>query len=433
MGQCSWKIDWHLQQFDSTLKQNIMRKICIHFQVIQPHLLRTYRFFDINQNHTYFDDYQNNYLINRYANRCYLPANEMMLNLIEKYKEQLFFSFSISGSTIRLFQDYCPTVLEGFKKLVATGNVEITGSTYTHSLASLYNKSTFLEQVNLQEKLLWDTFKVKPTTFCNTEIIYSDEIGEWLYEAGYKVVLTEGARHLLGWKSPSFLYCNPYETDQKLLLRNYQLCDDVTLRFNDLGWDQYPLTAEKFIEFFNGLPNDAPLLNLFWDYETMGILQLEETGIFNFFSALFEQLCNHNDYQFITPNTISDSEIPASTLHAPWAISCSGDEKDTNEWLGNELQQEAFEQLFKLEELYNKSENQEAKLAWLRLQNAFHFNFMSTKWFPKQAVKKIFDIYSSPYQAFINYMNILNDVKIQLENSQKESRKEIKEIIKSTI
>ena len=163
----------------------------------------------------------------------------------------------------------------------------------------------------------------------------------------------------------------------------------------------------------------------------MGVLQLEETGIFDFYKAFFEQLCDHSDYQFITPNTISDSEIPASTLHAPWAISCSGDEKDTNEWLGNELQQEAFEQMFKLEELYDKSNNQEAKLAWLRLQNAFHFNFMSTKWFPKQAVKKIFDIYSSPYQAFINYMNVLNDVKIQLENSQEEPTKSRKESIKN--
>lgn len=409
-----------------------MRKICIHFQVIQPHLLRIYRFFDMNHYHNYFDDYQNNYLINRIANRCYIPANKMMLELIQKYKDQFFFSFSISGSTIRLFQDYCPDVLESFRKLMDTGNVEITGSTFTHSLASLHNKSTFMEQVKLQENLLFEVFNIKPTTFCNTEIIYSDEIGEWLYEAGYKTVLTEGARHLLGWKSPSYLYCNPYETDLKLLLRNYQLCDDVTLRFNDQSWDQYPLTAEKYLGFLEGIPEDAPLVNLFWDYETMGILQTEETGIFDFYKAFIEQLCGSHNYQFITPKDIENLDLNASTLHAPWAISCSGDEKDTNEWLGNDLQQEAFEQLFKLENLYTHSTDPAAKLAWLRLQNAFHFNFMSTKWFPKQAVKKIFDVYSSPYQAFINYMNVLNDVKIQLEKSQKDlnEQKEDKSALK---
>lgn len=409
-----------------------MRKICIHFQVIQPHLLRIYRFFDMNHYHNYFDDYQNNYLINRIANRCYIPANKMMLELIQKYKDQFFFSFSISGSTIRLFQDYCPDVLESFRKLMDTGNVEITGSTFTHSLASLHNKSTFMEQVKLQENLLFEVFNIKPTTFCNTEIIYSDEIGEWLFEAGYKTVLTEGARHLLGWKSPSYLYCNPYETDLKLLLRNYQLCDDVTLRFNDQSWDQYPLTAEKYLGFLEGIPQDAPLVNLFWDYETMEILQPEETGIFDFYKAFIEQLCGSHNYQFITPKDIENLDLKASTLHAPWAISCSGDEKDTNEWLGNDLQQEAFEQLFKLENLYTHSTDQAAKLAWLRLQNAFHFNFMSTKWFPKQAVKKIFDIYSSPYQAFINYMNVLNDVKIQLEKSQKDlkEQKEDKSAVK---
>lgn len=398
-----------------------MRKICIHFQVIQPHLLRTYRFFDINQKHNYFDEYQNNYLINRIANRCYIPANQMMLELINRFKETLFFSFSISGSTIRLFQEYCPEVLESFKELVSTGNVEITGSTFTHSLSALNNKTSFLEQVKLQEKLLFEVFEIKPTTFCNTEIIYSDEIGEWLFEAGYKVVLTEGAKHLLGWKSPSYLYCNPYETDLKLLLRNYQLCDDVSLRFNDMGWDQYPLTAEKFIGFIDGIPQDAPYVNLFWDYETMGVIQIKETGIFEFFKAFFENICSQERFEMINPSSTIESTVPSSTLHAPWAISCSGDEKDTNEWLGNELQHEAFEQLFKLEPLYLKSNNQEAKLAWLRLQNAFHYNFMSTKWFPKQAVKRIFDVYSSPYQAFINYMNVLNDVKIQLENSQVET------------
>jgi len=392
-----------------------MHSICFHFQVNQPYILRTYRFFDINQTHDYFDIYQNNYWINRLAERSYLPANQMFLNIIEKYGNEVAFSFSISGTTIQLFKDYCPEVIESFKKLIATGRVEITGNTFSHSLAALNNKSTFVEQVKLQEKLLLETFGVKPVSFCNTEIIYSDDIGEWLYELGYSVVLTEGAKHVLGWKNPCYLYCNPFQPKQKLLLRSYNLCDDITLRFSDNHWSEYPLTAEKYIRFLSGIAADAPFINLFFDYETIGDYQVKESGIFEFFNALFSQLVESKNFNFIKPQEVWKSKMQVSTMHAPWPISCSGDEKDINEWLGNELQQEAFEKLYKLEPLYLKSENEKAKEAWLRLQNALYYNFMSTKWFPQSGVKRHFEVYPSPYQAFINYMNVLNDVKIQLE------------------
>lgn len=394
-----------------------MNRICFHFQISQPFRLRTYRFFDINQNHDYFDEYQNHYLAQRLAERCYLPANRMMLELIQKYPNRFKFSFSIAGSSIMLFKTYCPEVIESFKELIKTGCVEITGSTYTHSIAALNNKTSFLEQVRLQEELLKETFGVKPVSFCNTEVIYSDEIGEWLGDAGYRVILTEGARHILGWKSPSYLYCNPYQTDVRLLLRSYRLCDDVTLRFNDHSWDQFPLTAEKYINFLNDSNprNESPFINLFWDYETIGEHYTEDTGIFDFFKDLINKLSDDKNFCFITPKEVLDIDCNPATMHAPWPISCSGEEKDTHEWIGNELQQEAFNQLFKLEELYNQSNNEEAKLSWLRLQGADHFNFMSSKWFGHRFVKKNFEVYSSPYQAFINYMNVLNDIKIQLE------------------
>lgn len=391
------------------------RKICFHFQISQPFRLRTYRFFDINKDHHYFDDYQNSYLTRRLAERCYLPANAMLLDLIKKHGNEMAVSFSIAGSSIKLFQEYCPEVIDSFKALVETGCVEITGNTYTHSVASLYGKEPFMEQVHLQENLLKEVFGVKPTTFCNTEIIYSDEIGEWLAEAGYDTVLTEGARHILGWKSPGYLYCNPFQTDLKLLLRNYPLCDDISLRFSDHSWDQYPLTADKYMGFLGGLPQDAPFINLYLDYETIGEYHVAESGIFDFFRALFEQIIASPEYQLMQPKEAARTETKVSTMHAPWPISCSGEEKDTAEWTGNELQQEAFQQLFKLWDLYKTSENEEAKLNWLRLQAADHFYFMSTKWFPQQAVRRNFDVYPSPYQAFINYMNVLNDVKLQLE------------------
>ena len=396
-----------------------MNKICFHFQISQPYRLRTYRFFDINQDHHYFDDYQNQYLTKRLAERCYLPANRMLLEIIKQNPDQFRCSFSISGSSIMLFKNYCPEVIDSFKELIATGCVEITGSTYTHSIASLHNdnESAFMEQVRLQEQLLMDTFGVKPISFCNTEIIYSDEIGEWLGNAGYRVILTEGARHILGWKSPTYLYCNPYQTDVRLLLRSYQLCDDITLRFCDQSWDQYPLTAEKYLRFLDNVntESDTPLINLFWDYETIGEHYTGDTGIFEFFKSLVNTLIKHENYAFISPKDVLDMDLSLATMYAPWPISCSGEEKDTNEWLGNELQQEAFNQLFKLEPLYQKSDNKEAKLSWLRLQAADHFNFMSSKWFGHRFVKRNFEVYSSPYQAFINYMNVLNDVKLQLE------------------
>ena len=391
-----------------------MQKICFHFHISQPFRLRTYRFFDINVHHDYFDEFQNSYLVNRLAERCYLPANRLMLELIRKYPGDFAVSYSLSGSSIKLFQEYCPEVIESFKELVATGQVEITGSTFTHSIAALHGKSTFVEQVRLQEALLKEVFGVKPTTFCNTELIYSDEIGEWLYELGYKTVLTEGAKHILAWKNAGFLYCNPFQTDLKLLLRNYSLCDDITLRFNDHGWDQYPLTAEKYLGFLKAVPAEVPHINLAFDYETIGEYYTKETGIFDFFRSLLSQLAESKEYQMITPKCVEDSEEKHTTLNIPWPISSSGEEKDTAEWIGNELQQEAFDQLFKLEGLYLESENETAKLNWLRLQAADHFNVMNSKWLHEVAVRRNFEVYSSPYQAFINYMNVLNDIKIQL-------------------
>lgn len=391
-----------------------MRKICFHFQISQPFRLRTYRFFDINVHHDYFDDFQNSYLVNRLAERCYIPANKLILDLIRKFPNRIAVSYSIAGSSIELFHEYCPEVIDSFKELLATGHVEITGNTFTHSLASLNNKSTFTEQVKLQEGLLKKYFDITPTTFCNTEMIYSDEIGEWLYDMGYKTVLTEGAKHILAWKDPGYLYCNPFQTDLKLLLRNYALCDDITLRFMDQSWDQYPLTAEKYMHFLEGVPKDVPHINFAFDYETIGEYYTKETGIFDFFKSLFTHLAEDKNYQMILPQSVNDSDERCTTINIPWAISGASEEKDTAEWIGNELQQEAFDQLYKLENLYLESKNPTAKVNWLRLQAADHFNFMSSKWLNRASVKRNFDVYPSPYQAFINYMNVLNDIKLQL-------------------
>lgn len=391
-----------------------MQSVCIHFQLNQPRRLRTYRFFDINRKHDYFDDYQNRYLTKRLADRSYLPANKMLFDLIEQYGKEMAVSFTISGTSLRSFENFCPEVIDSFISLIETSRVEICGSTFTNSLASLNNKSSFIEQIDLQEKLLKRLFSVNPTTFCNTGYLYSDEIGEWIAESGYQVVLSEGTRHILGWKNAGFLYCNPFQTGLKLLLRNYALCDDITFRFTDTSWDQYPLTVDKFVTFLKSVPADIPMINLYFDYETIGEFYTAETGIFEFFKSLFAYFIESPDYKLINPKEMADSSLPVATMHAPWPISISGEEKDTGEWLGNHLQQEAFQQLYKLEKLYNESGNVQAKEAWLLLQAADHFNYMGTHWIPKPAVRHNFDVYPSSYQAFINYMNVLNDVKLQL-------------------
>jgi len=392
----------------------VMQRLCFHFQLNQPQRLRTYRFFDINEKHDYFDDFQNRYLANRLAERSYLPMNELLFQLISQWGNKAAFSFSISGSSLLLFEQYNPEVLDSFRKLVETKQVEITGNTFSHSLASLYNKSVFEEQVNLQKELLKQLFDIRPLTFCNTECIYSDEIGEWLFDLGYKIMLTEGAKHILGWKNSGYLYCNPYQTDLRLLLRNASLSNDIALRFNDRNWNMYPLTAEKFIEFLQSVPKEIPFINLFMDYEIFGENYTVDTGIFDFFRALIEQLLKSGNYELIKPEDLLDMETAVATLHVPWAISTFGEEKDTSEWLGNELQQEAFEQIFKLEKAYRISKDKTAKKAWLQMQDAHHFGYMSTKWFPKPSVKQNFDVYLSPYQAFINYMNVINDIELQL-------------------
>ena len=391
-----------------------MKALLIHFQISQPKRLRNYRFFDINRYHNYFDDYQNKYLMNRLAERCYLPANRLLLSLIKQFGDTVAFSFTIPGNTLKMFEEYCPQVIKSFQELLNTGRVEITGGTYSHSLASLYGKESFVEQIELQEEVLQRIFDIKPTTFTNTEYIYSDEIGEWIAEKGYKTVLSEGAKHILGWKNPGFLYCNPYQTELKLLLRHYNLCDDVTYRFCDTNWNQYPLTAEKFLGFADTTSKDAPLLNLFFDYETFGEYHTCESGIFDFLKAFVIQFMNKSDNQILMPSEIDRLELSTSTLHIPWPISTSGEEKDSSEWLGNELQQEAFNQLFKIEKIAKNSEELKAKEAWLELQDAAHFNYMGNQWISQASVRRNFDVYASPYQAFINFMNILTDIKLQL-------------------
>ncbi len=392
-----------------------MRTICFYFQVHQPFRLKKYRFFDIGNDHHYFNDFENKSIMRKVAEKCYLPTNQTFLDLIHEYGDKIKIAYSISGVAIDQFEMYAPDVLESFKKLVATGNVEILSETYAHSLAALVNREEFERQIKMHKDKIMDVFGVEPQIFRNTELIYSDQIGEYIADLGYKAMITEGAKHVLGWKSPNYLYCNAVNPKLKLLLKNFKLSDDIAFRFSNHDWPKYPLTTEKFVSWLNALDPKDELVNLFMDYETFGEHQWEETGIFEFLKALPNEVFRNSNFTFSTPSEIIKSTEPVGAIHVPHPISWADEERDLTAWLGNELQDEAFAELYKLYDAVKKRDDPQTWKDWLYLQTSDHFYYMCTKWFSDGDVHKYFNPYASPYEAFVNFMNVLSDFIIRLE------------------
>ena len=391
-----------------------MRSICFYFQVHQPFRLKKYRFFDIGNDHSYYNDYENRTIMRKVAEKCYLPANQLFLDLVNEYGDNFKIAYSLSGTVIDQFELYAPDVLESFQKLFATGRVELLDETYSHSLSALRPEDVFEYQVNRHRKKVKELFGLQPKIFRNTELIYSDEIGEKVAKLGYEGMLTEGARHIMGWKSPNYLYCNAINPKLKLLLKNFKLSDDIAFRFSNQAWEEYPLTAEKYVSWLNAIDPNEEVINLFMDYETFGDHQWKETGIFDFMRALPEKVFKYSDYQFHTPSEVVAKHNPVGVLNVPYPISWADEERDLTAWLGNELQNEAFENLYKLFERVKELDDPELWRDWLYLQTSDHFYYMCTKWFSDGDVHKYFNPYSSPYEAFINYMNILSDFRIRL-------------------
>ncbi|MBQ3831747.1 MAG: glycoside hydrolase family 57 protein, partial [Bacteroidales bacterium] len=386
-----------------------MRSICFYFQVHQPFRLKKYRFFDIGNDHSYYNDYENRTIMRKVAEKCYLPANQLMLDLVNEYGDNFKIAYSLSGTVIDQFELYAPDVLESFQKLFATGRVELLDETYSHSLSALRPEDVFDYQVNRHRRKVKELFGLQPKIFRNTELIYSDEIGEKVAKLGYEGMLTEGARHIMGWKSPNYLYCNAVNPKLKLLLKNFKLSDDIAFRFSNQAWEEYPLTAEKYVAWLNAIDPNEEVVNIFMDYETFGEHQWKETGIFDFMRALPEKVFKYSDYQFHTPSEVVAKHNPVGVLNVPYPISWADEERDLTAWLGNELQNEAFENLYKLFERVKELDDPELWRDWLYLQTSDHFYYMCTKWFSDGDVHKYFNPYSSPYEAFINYMNILSD------------------------
>lgn len=394
-----------------------MRNICFYFQVHQPYRLRTYRFFDIGTRHDYFDEFANRQIMMKVANKCYLPANKLLLEMIQRHQGRFKVAFSLTGTFLSQAEQYCPEVISSFQKLVDTGCVELLAETYSHSLSSLKPGDEFERQVRLHDAKIRELFGRQPEVFRNTELIYSDQIGYRVYQMGYKAMLTEGAKHVLGWKSPNYLYYNTIEPKLRLLLKNFRLSDDIAFRFSQRSWPEWPLTAEKYVNWLNLTPKDDRIINLFMDYETFGEHQWAETGIFDFMRALPDQVFRNSDYKFITPSEAVEAIQPVGGMSTVYPISWADEERDLTAWLGNDLQDEAFDLLYQLKPLADRCQDPDVLRDWNYLQTSDHFYYMCTKFFSDGDVHTYFNHYNSPYDAYINYMNVLSDFKLRLERS----------------
>lgn len=392
-----------------------MRSICFYFQVHQPYRIKNYRFFNMGSDHYYYDEYLNKSIVERVAQKSYLPMNQLLLDLIKKHGKDFKVSFSITGLALEQFEQYTPEVLDSFRKLADTGQVEFLAETYAHSLAALKSDEEFQSQVEMHSEKIQQLFDVKPVTFRNTELVYSDQIGEKVAGMGYKTILTEGAKHILGWKSSNYIYNHPTKPDLKLLLKNYRLSDDIAFRFSSQGWSEWPLTTDKYLGWLKDTDKKEEVINLFMDYETFGEHQWADSGIFDFMRVLPSKIIEDGEFTFNTPSEISQTVKSTAELHVPHAISWADEERDLTAWLGNEMQDEAFDKLYALSDEMSKCADAQMKSDWLKLQASDHFYYMCTKWFSDGDVHEYFNPYPSPYEAFINYMNVLSDFKIRLE------------------
>ena len=388
------------------------KKVCLYFQVHQPARLRLYRFFDIGKDSHYYDDFANRTILKRVVQKCYLPMNELLLEAIGKHNGDFKVAFSISGSALEQFERYAPEVIDSFKKLAETGCVEFLSETYYHSLASLSSPAEFKHQVEKHRAKIKELFDVETTAFRNTELIYSDSIGSAVYDMGFKTMLTEGARHIMGWRSPNYVYSNDMQPDLKLLLRNYSLSDDIAFRFSNRAWEEYPLTAEKYCTWLNSAEGD--IVNLFMDYETFGEHQDAFCGIFDFMKALPDVLLGNGNFEFVTPSQAASELEPVGDLSVPEAISWADEERDVTAWLGNSLQKDAFNKLYRLTEKLSIINDPVLWSDFGHLQESDHLYYMCTKFFSDGEIHKRFNPYDTPYEAFINYMNVLSDFIIRV-------------------
>lgn len=389
-----------------------MKAIDFNFEIHQPFRLKRYRFFDIGNDHYYYDDFLNDDIITRLAQQSYIPAAESLLRMIEETKGAFRCSISVSGVALEQFEVYVPEFIDLLKKLAKTGSVEFTATTYAHSLASLFAPEEFEQQVKAQCEKIETLLGVKPKVLRNTELIYCDEFAPQILAMGFKGCITEGAKHILGWKSPNYVYSAASAPKLKLLLNNSKLVEDIAQRFGDTTWEAYPLTADKYIDWIASTPQEEQIITLCLNLETFGAMQPTQTGIFQFLEAL-PRFAAERGVEFWTPSMAISKLKAVGELAVVHPISGADEARDTSAWVGNPLQREATDKLYAAGERVRLASDRRLKQDWWYLQAADHFYYMSTKHFGEGHSN--FSPYETPYQAFTNYMNVLSDFLVRVD------------------
>jgi alpha-amylase len=398
-----------------------MTSVCFYFQVHQPFRLRRYSVFD--EDPFYFDNVANKAICEKVADKCYRPATLKLLDLIRRHEGRFRISFAITSVALEQFEQWTPDLLDTFKQLAATGAVEFIAETSHHSLSFLFSREEFIEQIDSHHDRLKQLFGEDPVVFRNTELTYSNEVATQIAALRrYKAVICEGVDRLLGYRSPNYLYVPPGTKGDfknarvKLLLKNYRLSDDIAFRFSDRNWREWPLRAETFAKWVNQINGDGYTCNLFMDFETLGEHQWAETGIFEFLDALPEKIFDVNPGQneFLTPKQVIEKYQPVGEYSAPEMTSWADTERDLSAWLGNAMQDNAAKELYGLEKAVKTAHaagDQYLLEDWRKLTTSDHLYYMCTKYWADGDVHKYFSPYDSPYDAYINFMNVLDNVR----------------------
>lgn len=382
-----------------------MKTICLYFEIHQPVHLKRYRFFDIGKDHYYYDDYENERSITEVAQKSYIPSLRTLLEMTKTYGKQFKVSFSLSGVALEQLEMYAGEVIDLLQQLAETGCVEFLAEPYSHGLSSLTNEDVFIEETKRMVKKIKELFGQTPKVLRNSSLIYDDEIGALAGRMGFKGMLIEGAKHILGWKSPHFVYSCAMDPNVKLLVRDYKFSDDISLRFNDSSWNEYPLFADKYIGWIDQLPQEEQIINIFTDLCALGIYQPLSSNILEFLKAL-PALAKDKGIVFATPGEIFDKAKPVAPLEVAYPISWNDEERDTSCWLGNGMQREAFNKLYQEAGRILACRDRRIKQDWDRLQACDNLHYITTK---PTGVGMYRGFYESAYDAFTNYMNILGD------------------------